>query len=449
MKPAAGQQLESVLGKFLSARLGDARHLCVALSGGMDSVVLLHALQQLLADGKGMPRFSALHVHHGISSHADEWAAFCSDFCDALGIPLQVVRVDVPRDSGEGPEAAARRMRYAVFADCPADGLLLAHHRDDQAETVLLNLLRGAGVAGAAGMPAVRKPRHGPMLIRPLLDVPRTTLEQYAVEQGLSWIDDESNSDRHFRRNFLRHDILPALDAKFPAARQSLARAAGRFGEAAQLLDELAELDMTALCAPSGRIRLMAFNDLSPARARNVLRRAWGIAGFRAPEERWIEEARKQLASTNLHSETCVATSEAELHVYRGELYFVAVSAPIPDAPVRWNKESALPWAGGCVRFEAGVGAGISREWISELAVELRSRQGGECLKLQVNRPRRRVRNLLQEAATPPWERARLPLLWIGDQLAWVGGLGVDASFACPPGEAGLMPVWEPVPEAR
>ncbi len=437
------ERVSTILTRFFAARLAAAPRVGVALSGGMDSVVLLHALLRLRASGAIPLELSAVHVHHGLSSRADAWADFCAECCREWGVPLELVRVSVPRDSGEGLEGAARRLRHAAFSACAADWLALAHHRDDQAETVLLNLLRGAGVAGAAGMLAERPQRHGPTLIRPLLDVPRSMIEAYAAEHGLRWIDDESNADRHFRRNFLRHDILPALEDKFSGARQSLARAAGHFAETSQLLDELATLDLERVCQASGRIGLAAFNSLSPARARNLLRHAWSLAGFRAPDARWIDEALKQLAAADTLSETCVATPEGKLHVYRGELYMVPQRPATPPVPVSCDGVLPLSWAGGVLRFEPTPGEGIRRDWFNSANVELRPRQGGERFKRQLNRPRRNLRNVLQEAAIPPWERERLPLLWIGGRLAWVGGLGVDADFVCQPDEAGVLPVWE------
>ena len=442
MAQTPSDTIDAALARFFAGQPG-VRRVVVALSGGMDSVVLLHALGRLHAAGTCLAELSALHVHHGLSPNADGWAQFCRDLCVDMNVALKIERVDVPRGSGEGLEAAARRCRHAAFAASDADAVALAHHRDDQAETVLLNLLRGAGVAGAAGMPAARAQRNGPLLIRPLLDVAHAVLEAYAVEHGLRWIDDESNANRHFRRNFLRHDVLPALEDKFPGARQSLARAAGHFGDAAQLLDELAALDLAAVRQPSGRIGLAAFNALVPARARNVLRAVWLEAGFRAPETRWVDEARRQLAATDAHSETCVSTPEGDLHVYRGELHCVPRHPTVPAGPLHWQGEAELAWAGGRVRFVTQTGAGIRRQFLEAERVELVARQGGERIQLQANRPRRQLRDVLREAAIPPWERERLPYLWIGGRLAWVGRLGVDIDFVCRPGEAGLLPVWE------
>ena len=443
VSPAA-HPFASELEAFLLPRLKQGDRLCVGVSGGRDSVVLLHALSRLAPSFEVPIRLSAVHVYHGLSPNADAWADFCADFCQRGGLPLEIVRVEVPRDSGEGLEAAAPRMRHGVFAARPADWLALAHHRDDQAETVLLNLLRGAGIAGAAGMSPERPQARGPALIRPLLDVPRSAIEAYADTQGLRWIDDESNADVHFRRNFLRREIIPRLEEKFPGTQRSLARAAGHFAEGAELLNELAAIDRVAVLTPAGRLGLAAFNALPAARARNLLRHEWLGAGFRAPDTRWIDEARHQLASTDALSETCLKTPEGELRVYRGEIYVARHRPDTSDAVVHWRGEDELPWAGGRVRFVVVDGGGIRRTLLESGEVFIRARQGGERLQAHPARPRRSLRNLLQEASIPAWERNYLPYLWCGDRLAWVAGLGVDVKFACAAGEAGVLPVWEP-----
>lgn len=444
MAEQAANPFAPQLEAFLLPRLKQGQRVCVGLSGGRDSVVLLHALSRL-APSLGVPLIlSAVHVHHGISPNADAWADFCIEFCQSCGVPLDIVRVDVPRDSGEGLEAAARRMRHGVFAARDADWLTLAHHRDDQAETVLLNLLRGAGLAGAAGMLPERPQAHGPALIRPLLDVPRSEIEAYAVAHGLRWIDDESNEDVHYRRNFLRREVIPRLEEKFSGAQRALARAARHFAEGAELLNELAAIDRAAVLTSAGRVGLSALNELPPARARNLLRHEWLNAGFRAPDTRWIDEARHQLSTASALSETCLKTPDGELRVYRGELYIVRHRPCTADSIIYWNGEDELPWAGGRVRFVALNGGGIQRALLEAGAVYIRPRQGGERLQTHPARPRRSLRNLLQEASIPAWERNYLPYLWSCERLAWVAGLGVDVKFACSTGEAGVLPVWEP-----
>jgi tRNA(Ile)-lysidine synthase len=442
----ATTRVDSALRGFFRPRLKQEERVCVGLSGGMDSVVLLHALWRLSRAGELPVALSAVHVHHGISPYADDWADFCRDYCRRLEAPLTIARVDVPRDSGEGLEGAARRLRHGVFAGLDADWLALAHHRDDQAETVLLNLLRGAGVSGAAGMIAVRDQENGPTLARPFLGLARAILLRYARAQALAWIEDESNDDRHFRRNFLRHAVMPSLQEKFPGASASLARAAEYFADAAVLLDDLAALDQETVSATSGRLVVETFNRLAPARARNLLRYVWKQAGFRAPDACWIDEALKQLASADALSGIRLTTADGELRVYRGEIHILPPCAAPPVEPLPWTGQAVLPWAGGRVRFTESVGQGIRRDALAGKQVQIKARNsgdGGERLQPDARRPRRRLRNLLQENAIPPWERERLPLLWIDGRLAWVGKIGCDCAFACPPGEQGILLEWE------
>jgi tRNA(Ile)-lysidine synthase len=440
VSPAAA--IDSALCGFFLPRLAPGERVCVGLSGGMDSMALLHALRRLVRMGELHASISAVHVHHGSSARADAWADFCRDSCARLEVPLRIARVDVPRNTGEGLEGAARRLRHAVFADLNADWLALAHHRDDQAETVLLKLLRGAGVSGAAGMPAARTQTGGPLLARPFLELARTVIQRYAQAHGLVWIEDESNDDERFRRNFLRLDILPRLEERFPGAGASLARAAGHFAEAAALLDDLAALDRDIVRAASGRIAVQAFNRLGPARARNLLRYAWRRAGFRAPDAGWIGEALKQLATADAASELRLTTADGELRVYRGELHIMPLRAAPPAEPLPWMGQETLPWAGGQVRFAASMGQGVRQGALAGKEALLQARRGGERLQPDARRPRRALRKLLQENAVPPWERERLPLLWIDGRLAWAGLIGCDAAFACRPGEAGILPSW-------
>ena len=434
--------LSKNLAAFLESRLTPGDRLCVALSGGCDSVVLLHALRHLALPAE----LSALHVHHGLSPNADAWAGFCTDLCRDWDIPLTLRHVEVPRDSGEGLEAAARRLRHAAFAECSTGGvkwIVLAHHRDDQAETVLLNLLRGAGVDGAGGM--VTERTHGTLgvrLIRPLLDIPRSALEAYAAAHGLTWIDDESNADTLFRRNYLRHEIMPRLAARFPGSAASLARAAAHFTEGAALLADLAEVDRVAV-APGGRIEISRLNALPLARARNLLRHELRLTGSAAPDTRWIDEALRQLASERAEAATCVSVGQHRLHAYRGEVHVVEVQPPAPEAPVPWRGEATLAWAGGVLRFTGRSGEGLSLAQLAAGDLRIVRRSGGERLQLDARWPRRTLRNLLQESAIPPWERERLPFLWCGDELVWIGALGADCRYACAPGEAGLVVEWD------
>ncbi|AXS79239.1 tRNA lysidine(34) synthetase TilS [Dechloromonas sp. HYN0024] len=309
--------LQERVGAFCAARLQPDAHLWVGLSGGCDSVVLLHLLSRL---GRG--KLSAIHVHHGLSPNADVWAAFCADYCERLGIPLVIRHVRVDPASGQGLEAAARAARYAAFAECAGDCLVLAQHRGDQAETVLFNLLRGTGVTGAAGMPAERRFGHL-RLLRPLLDVSRAEIECYAAAEGLAWVDDESNADTTLTRNFLRHDTLVAISQRFPAAEASLALAASHFSEAAGLLDELASQDW--LLAGDGDSALMpALRQFSPPRLKNLLRHRLRGLGWQVPVAARLEEFARQLVSAAPDRHPELVLPDGKMCVMRGRLFWLS-----------------------------------------------------------------------------------------------------------------------------
>jgi tRNA(Ile)-lysidine synthase len=281
-KSRSTELLHSAAAACLDRHAAIGARLVVGLSGGIDSVVLLHVARAL-----GGPH-EAVHVHHGLSPDADRWSAFCHELCTSWAIPLRVVRVDVERNSVDGLEGAARRARHEVFEGIAADWILLGHHRGDRAETMLFNLLRGAGVRGAGAMPE----RSG-RLLRPLLEVGRSDIADYAKAHELKWVDDHSNADTRYSRNFLRHGILPAIQPRFPAVEQRLASAAARFAEAADLLDDLARIDLGQR-GPSFPIDVECLAALSEPRARNVLRFLLTMHGVGIPSEERLAEALRQ-----------------------------------------------------------------------------------------------------------------------------------------------------------
>ncbi len=275
---------------------------CAAFSGGLDSTVLLHLLAALRAEtGTAL---SALHVHHGLSPHADAWARHCAAVCaTACGCRCRVAHVAVSRAPRTSLEEEARRSRYGVFAGAAEDIIALAHHADDQAETVLLQLLRGAGPKGLAGMPLL-KPLDkstapgGALLLRPLLDFPRAALETCARTWQLAWIEDESNGDLRLKRNYLRSRVMPLLLEGFPAPVETLARAARHQAEAAHLLDTLGDLDL-ARAAAGAALQVEVLKGLDDQRLRNALRRWLDGGGLRQPSEARLAALVRALRDTN------------------------------------------------------------------------------------------------------------------------------------------------------
>lgn len=417
--------------------------LVAALSGGLDSVVLLHLLRKL----QGVHGFllSALHVHHGLSPNADRWEAFCEALCERWGVVLEVKRVEVERESAEGLEAAARRARYRAFGGLDAEWLLLAHQRDDQAETLLFNLLRGAGVGGAAAMPVVRDfpGRPGLRILRPLLDSPREEIAATAREEGLDWIEDESNEDTRYARNFVRRRVLPLLRERFPGCDAVLARAAAHFAESDELLDRLARID-AEVAMRQGRIVASELAGLSEARARNLMRHVLKEENILLPDSARLHEIVRQIGHAAPDRQVCFDLGNRILHRFRGEVWIVPRGEP--GAVVEWRGENALAWAGAMVRFASDTGAGISGDKLAGGRVTIAPRRGGEHIQPDRRRPRRELKKLLQEHGVPPWQRDAMPLLWCDEDLVWVPRVGIDCAYHCAPDAPGWVVTWEQKP---
>jgi tRNA(Ile)-lysidine synthase len=417
--------------------------LVLGLSGGIDSMVLLHVLVRGLRMPPG--RISAIHINHQLSPRAAEWAAFCRRRCRDFGVKLKVVKVAVKR--GNSTEAAARTARYRVFAESGSGIIVLAHNRDDQAETVLLQLLRGTGPRGLAAMPAFRAAvQDSPAVLRPLLDVPRHLIAAHARQHRLQWIEDDSNDDRAYLRNFLRHEVLPLLETRLPGTGATLARAARLQAETSELLDALAVADLGGTVPPHS-LPLEPLKSLPPHRGRNVLRYFLRNHGLLMPDADHLQELLRQVLAARDDARVCIRTGDAELRRFRGTLYVIRrLPAPGPDFAVTWNGRGALRLGalGGVLRLERRSGAGVAADLLRGARIELRVRRGGETLRLAAGGRSRTVRNLLQEAALPPWMRDRLPFLYVGGELAAVAGIGVDVRFQAPAGHAGYWPLWLP-----
>ncbi|MCQ4233795.1 tRNA lysidine(34) synthetase TilS [Pseudomonas stutzeri] len=427
----------------LSSALSCARHAprwCVAFSGGLDSTVLLQLLADL-ARREALPPLRAIHVHHGLQSAADAWPEHCRRVCTALGIPLEVVRVQV--EAGRSLEQAARQARYTAIEMRLEEGevLLTAQHRDDQAETLLFRLLRGAGVRGLAAMPARRRLGRG-WLMRPLLDVSRGELEAHARRLGLAWVEDPSNDSLDFSRNYLRHQVMPMLAQRWPQSATTLARTAAHMTEAQRLLDELAEMDLAMMAPPTAyawlpvpSLMLGPMLSLSPARQRNALRH-W-LASFTAlpDSEHW--QGWESLCSAAVDATPVWRLAAGELHRCGDRLWWLSGCWLRPVVgPVFWhdpNQSLQLP-DNGSVRI-AGVAA--------PARYEVRYRQGGEVLQVP-GRGSRDLKRLLNEVGVPRFVRARLPLLYVDGQLVGVANLpGLRAlplafDWQPPPDDAGL-----------
>jgi tRNA(Ile)-lysidine synthase len=435
---------------LLLAVYPDIRRLIVGYSGGLDSHVLLHLLA---TRHESWPErtLEAVYVDHGLQTASAAWGTHCARVCHDLGIPFRVLNIDARPAPGESPEAAARRARYATLAVelGPDDALLTGHHRDDQAETLLLQLLRGAGPHGLAAMPAAARLGQG-WLLRPLLQTDRAALLAYAHEHCLRWIEDASNQDTGFDRNYLRHRVLPLLRERWPAANRSLARSARLCAETAGWLDVEADADLARLASHRAEgLHIPALRELSEPRQRNLLRYWLRQLGLPIPDSRQLSHILHDIPSAGRDRQPCVRWPGGEVRRYRDMLYAMP---PLPPHDARqtfiWRSTTEgwppldLPGVGR-LRLRETRGAGLRAEALADDLLRVGFRQGGEHFHPAGRSHGQELKKLLQEVGIPPWERDRLPLLYRDQALLAVVGLGVAADHAAAPGETGWQLVWQ------
>jgi tRNA(Ile)-lysidine synthase len=414
--------------------------ICVGLSGGLDSTVLLDVLSEDM-DASGYP-ISAVHVNHGLSPNAPQWVKFCERLCANAGVALSVEEVRVEGSSPEGLEASARIARYAVFSARPERFVALAHHLDDQAETVLLQLLRGTGLKGISAMPEIRELRGtGIQIVRPLLEHPRVALEAYARERGLRWIDDESNASTLQDRNFLRHEVLPLLDSRFGGWRETMARFARHAASANDLLDQLA----TADGVPQRAGDAFPVRELAGDRRANALRAFLARNAVAMPSEARLAEMVRQLWDARADARVRIDHAGVSLVRFKDEVHIERHLDTGGPWRVSWELESALDLGSGrgVIEFEEVIGEGIAADSVEGGEWYFAPRSGGESIRLGgADRPTRTLKNLFQELEVPIWQREKLPLLFHDGRLVWVPGIGIASEYACEPGRTGFRPAW-------
>ncbi len=433
---------ETILKQFVKP--GD--HLVIGLSGGVDSMVLLDIL--VLLSKQLLFELSAVHVNHGISSCASDWSQFCCCQCYGYGVPISVEYLNVAKEPGQSLEAVARDKRYQIYDLQHADYLVLAQHRDDQAETLLLQLFRGAGVKGLSAMPVIRSQSTdaAPLILRPLLGVSRNVIEAYALQRQLHWIHDESNDSRIFSRNFLRHEILPVLRSHYPGYARALQRTSRHMAEASQLLDELAETDAET-CIISGKLHVTALRELSRMRAKNLLRYVLHKHVAQLPSAAKLDDLLTQLLDAQKDTKLRVTFGQTEIRLYQEAVYILPRTRRLPEQlQLEWQGEPsmALKALGGTLHFTRLQGQGVSASKLKQAPVHVKMRAGGERFTPDCKRPRRSLKNLMQEASIPPWERFALPLLFCGEHLVWVPDIGIDCGFRAVSDEMGIVPEWCP-----
>lgn len=428
---------ERALGVIRARVFASVGRIAIAYSGGLDSSVLLH-VAHAWANVHCIELF-AFHIHHGLSPNADGWLSHCERESAALGVNFDARRIHISTSSGDGIEQAARHGRYAALGDlCRAHDvplLLTAHHLDDQAETVLLQLLRGAGVAGMSGMEQVSDAPGlvggvSPQIARPLLALSRADLEQYAARHRFAYVDDESNADIRYARNALRNEIVPALTQHFPGFQQRVARSADHSRAAQRLLEELAASDLR-VCAEGDCIDIDRLRQLSDDRMDNMLRHWFARRRVRMPSTAWLAQMREQLLAAREDAQVRIVHPDCEIRRHRNRMYLIPrdidAGAQTAALPFRWQGEAVIrfPSFGGVLRFEPAE-HGIDAQWLREQSLEIRRRSSGEKLKLAPNRPSRSLKHHYQELDIPVWEREHLPVIIASGRLVFAAGVGMN-----------------------
>ncbi|MGW8246992.1 MAG: tRNA lysidine(34) synthetase TilS [Acidiferrobacterales bacterium] len=426
-------QLQSIVGDY------ERQNLRLAFSGGLDSTVLLHSLAGLRATRNLDLR--AIHVHHGLHQDADAWTETCIDQCKRLDIELVVEKVEVVPDE-HGLEAAARKARYQALAKhirSESDELLTAHHRDDQAETLLLHLVRGAGVNGLAGMPPRRRFEQG-WLSRPLLETSRDAIRAYALKNRLAWIEDDSNTDPAIRRSFLRQAVIPQLTRHWPGAISAMAQAASHLREAEILLAHLAEGDLES-CQSDENLGLSvtAVANLPPERMRNLLRH-WVLSqGADVPTTRQLAQLVQRILQPPKTARAELVWGSHRVRLYQDRLWLesgVAATVVHEVTPLTWDLNASKTLSLGNLSLLAteGTGEGLARARIGS-KIEVRMRQGGERCRLPGRKHHTSVKSLLQQHRISPWDRSSIPLLYVDNELAAIGDRWYCEPFAAKRGE--------------
>jgi len=419
----------------------DAPCLWVAYSGGCDSHVLLHSLVSLRSELKA--EIKAIHINHGLSPLASEWEDHCRKTCKQLSVPYLSISVNA-RANKKSPEEAARLARYAEWKALlkKNEVLLLAHHQDDQAETVLIQLMRGSGVKGLAAMPAQQIFAQG-LLCRPMLGFMREEIYSYASAHGLNWIDDPSNFDTDFDRNFLRHEVVPLLETRWPSLKKTLSRTASHQADANQLLTELAFQDWHHI-HDSDKINISLLIKLSEKRQRNVLR-YWiaDVCELPLPDTVHLQRIMSEVLTAADDAKPEVIWRGGEVRRFQGYLYAQeSQSEPAKGSVLLWpdlTKPLLLKFNAAKMMAKSVVGEGLSQAKLQNAEITVRYRQGGETCRPQARGQTHQLKKLFQEWKIPPWQRAFVPLLYVGEELAQVVGYCICEPFAATKDELGWL----------
>lgn len=424
----------------ISQQVGD-RPVCVAYSGGVDSHVLLHLLSQPAFSGLSALR--AIHINHGLQAEAANWAMHCERVASEQGVAFQMVTTEVSIDSGLGMEAAAREARYqALSAALAADEVLLtAQHQQDQAETLLLQLLRGAGPSGLSAM-RERSELFSMTVLRPLLHISKQDILDYAQQHQLQWIDDPSNADTQINRNYIRQQLWPKLSQRWPAAARTLSRSADHCNDAVDILNDMAALDASACKTATGGLSIAVLMRLSAARRRNLLRYEIESRQLPLPSTRVLQAIIDELCLAKADALPVVRWANAEAKRYQDTLLLQTQSGQdvFEQKDYLVNDTNEITLADGrSLKWQQQTGQGLKAAALSA-GLTLRFRRGGERIQLSGQQQHKSLKKLFQTWQIPPWQRASVPLLFAGEELIAVIGYAYAEGYAADSNDEGWLP---------
>ena len=428
------------LRQILAAYLPVNRFL-LAYSGGVDSHALLHLMSGLDFE------LTAIYVDHGLQPHSKAWGEHCRQHCSDLGVPFIYTSVNVESGPGTSLEAEARKARYSKLKEYMLQGdcLLTAHHQDDQAETLVLQLLRGAGAPGLAAMPAIAPCGPGKQA-RPLLGFSREEILRYAEKHQLQWVDDPSNADVRFDRNLIRQQLIPLLRQRWPSVSETLCQVAAIQAENVELLRDLAAMDM-AKSAQGEQLSVAAIRSLSPVRQKNLIRYWLHRLELPVPPRKQLQQIIDTMLTAAEDAEPLVRWEAVEIRRYQDFIYAMRpLGKPEEGFCLSWDGGGQTLWLESLqasLSLHHERGRGIRPEHLKK-SVEVRFRRGGESILLPGRQYSRSLKKLFQDAQVPPWEWGRIPLLYIDGQLAAVVGYWVAQAFSVDGNEIGLWPVLRP-----
>lgn len=405
------------------------KSICIAYSGGIDSSVLLHA-SHVVCKQTGHS-LKVLHIDHQLHEDSKQWSQHCSEQCRLFDIQIDTICVDLEPFNHHGIEGAAREARYQAFETVlnKDDVLFTAHHADDQIETVLLQLFRGSGVNGLAGCAQTRAIGKA-LLVRPLLTISREQIKNYAEEHQLQWLDDPSNNSLAHDRNYLRHEVMPLLHARWPGLRETMGRSSQWQSESSSMLSKLAKLDMTDALEADNSLILETLRKLDHPRLKNILREWVKLTGRRAPSADVLDSIISDVIYSRNDSESCVRWQDNEIRKFRQRIYLQDVSPPHDETLIyQWNINHPLEIPSLEIQLtrEELVHYGVNLNNIDELTV--RFRRGGEVMRPRGRGCQKELKTLFQEQAVKPWERDRIPLLFHNQELIFVWGYWIGEGY--------------------